>query len=85
MTDAPFPPATAFAAGCAAFRTGQDEKANPFVGRAYTFVGRFETEVFDLGKEWMRGYRNTRKYARFQATIGARRLSVLAATAEKVK
>lgn len=55
------PLADAFFAGRDAFRAGKELTECPFAG---------DTQ---LAYEWTRGYKNTRKQARFDATIAKRR------------
>jgi hypothetical protein len=58
------PLADAFYAGADAFKAGLPETANPYSD------GK---DWLSLQYQWSRGYRNTRKRARFNATIAARR------------
>jgi hypothetical protein len=66
QTDQVQPLADAFIAGRAAFKSGLHESVNPHSDAA-TAPSKFSS----LQCQWSRGYRNTRKSARFDATIAA--------------
>lgn len=58
------PLADAFFAGKKAYQNGEDLKSNPFP--------KGDGSITDIHHQWNRGYINTRKSDRFNATIRAR-------------